>query len=226
METPNPTSSTIPDTSQPSTFGPSPRNPGMRRWTQSVGLSPVARTRTRTSDGPGVGSGCSTKWSTSGPPRMFWVSACMVWSVIVPTLVSSRLSDEWPVGHYVGGLGHASYCGSRIGRGASLRTGHRDATVRLRARRERGAPVRGDYLLTRRGSDPNCLRLHDHSGARRVCSFDRGHDRHPRGGTPREHHRVGAVARGSRCRCCAHPSHCAPCVHLSGFVCACCGRSA
>ena len=43
---------------------------GWEEMPQSIGFSPAAATRTRTSPGPACGSGTSRNSSTSGPPKV------------------------------------------------------------------------------------------------------------------------------------------------------------
>ena len=70
--TPKPGCSTVPETSQPSTKGGSPRNTPWARVFQSTGLTPAACTRTRTSVGPGSGRATSASSNTSVPPSSVW----------------------------------------------------------------------------------------------------------------------------------------------------------
>ncbi len=70
-ETPGPSATTVPATSRPSTVGPLwPYEPSRTR--QSPGLTPAARTRTRSSSVPGSGTGTSRNACLSGPP--IWVN--------------------------------------------------------------------------------------------------------------------------------------------------------
>ncbi len=68
-----PTSSTTPAKSLPNPAGKvMPNRAAMSGWVvicQSIGFSPAAVTRTRTSSGAACGSGISSSSSTSGPPK-------------------------------------------------------------------------------------------------------------------------------------------------------------
>src|SRR5689334_1190267 len=80
--TPKPTSSTVPDTSQPRVNGGSPSaqaTPAPARVCQSTGFTPAACTRTRTSVGSGTGRAAWPSVSTPGAPKLCWTTA-VIWA--------------------------------------------------------------------------------------------------------------------------------------------------